>query len=79
MALTLEDRTDEETVATRHLRVYRVSGGNGDAHFDEFDVPIAECTTLLDALRWIQLHRDPSLSLRHSCARMPPAAHAVCG
>ena len=28
---------------------------------------------MLDALRWIQLHRDPSLSLRHSCL------HASCG
>ena len=28
---------------------------------------------MLDALRWIQLNRDPSLSLRHSCL------HASCG
>ena len=73
MALTLEDGTEEKTVETRHLRVYRVSGGDGDGHFDEFDVPIEGCTTLLDALRWIQLNRDPSLSLRHSCL------HASCG
>jgi succinate dehydrogenase/fumarate reductase iron-sulfur protein len=73
MALTLEDRTEEKTVETRRLRVYRASGGGGDGHFDEFDVPIEECTTLLDALRWIQLQRDPSLSLRHSCL------HASCG
>ena len=49
------------------------SGGDGGGHFDEFDVPIEGCTTLLDALRWIQLNRDPSLSLRHSCL------HASCG
>src|SRR6185436_1953797 len=63
MALALED-----AVETRHLRVYRDSG-----HFDEFDVPVEGCATLLDALRWIQLNRDPSLSLRHSCL------HASCG
>ena len=73
MALIHEDATDEQTVETRHLRVYRSNGGDGDGHFDEFDVPIEECTTLLDALRWIQLKRDPSLSLRHSCL------HASCG
>ena len=73
MALALEHRTEEQTVETRHLRVYRESGGDGDGHFDEFDVPVEGCTTLLDALRWIQLNRDPSLSLRHSCL------HASCG
>jgi succinate dehydrogenase/fumarate reductase iron-sulfur protein len=56
---------------TRHLRVYRGSGDEG--HFDEFDVPADAGTTLLDALRWIQLNGDPSLSLRHSCL------HASCG
>jgi succinate dehydrogenase/fumarate reductase iron-sulfur protein len=73
MAATFEDGIEERTVETRHLRVYRESGGDGDGHFDEFDVPIEGCTTLLDALRWIQLNRDPSLSLRHSCL------HASCG
>ena len=73
MALTLERATEEQAVATRHLRVYRAGGESGDGHFDEFDVPIEGCTTLLDALRWIQLNRDPSLSLRHSCL------HASCG
>ena len=71
--LTLEDGTVEKPVATRHLRVYRVRGTGGSGHFDEFDVPDEECTTVLDALRWIQLKRDPSLSLRHSCL------HASCG
>jgi succinate dehydrogenase/fumarate reductase iron-sulfur protein len=70
---THEDPTLEKPVATRHLRVYRVNGADGDGHFDEFDVPEEGCTTLLDALRWIQLKRDPSLSLRHSCL------HGSCG
>ena len=73
MALTLEHAPEEKAVETRHLRVYRVGGERDNGHFDEFDVPIEGCTTLLDALRWIQLNRDPSLSLRHSCL------HASCG
>jgi succinate dehydrogenase/fumarate reductase iron-sulfur protein len=55
-------------LATRHLRVDR-----GDGHFDEYDVPSDECRTLFDALQWIRLYRDPTLSLRHSCL------HASCG
>ena len=73
MALTFEDATEEQTVETYHLRVARGGGEGDDGHFDEFDVPVEGCTTLLDALRWIQLNRDPSLSLRHSCL------HASCG
>jgi succinate dehydrogenase / fumarate reductase iron-sulfur subunit len=53
--------------------VYRYRRGDGDEHFDEFDVPVEPHTTLLEALRWIQRHRDPTLSLRHSCM------HASCG
>jgi succinate dehydrogenase / fumarate reductase iron-sulfur subunit len=40
---------------------------------EEHDVPADDRTTVLDALRWIQLHRDRSLGLRHSCF------HASCG
>jgi succinate dehydrogenase/fumarate reductase iron-sulfur protein len=58
---------------THELQTHRLRVSRGDGRFDEFDVPEAAGTTLLDALRWIQLHRDPSLSLRHSCL------HASCG
>ena len=58
---------------TRRLRVYRYKRGDGGERFDEFDVPVNPHSTVLDALRWIQLHRDPSLTLRHSCL------HASCG
>lgn len=57
----------------RRLRVFRYKRGQGAPHFDLFDVPIGSRTTLFDALRWIQLNRDPSLALRHSCL------HASCG
>jgi succinate dehydrogenase / fumarate reductase iron-sulfur subunit len=58
---------------TRRLKVYRYRRDGTPEHFDEFDVPVGPHTTVLDALRWIQLHRDPSLMLRHSCL------HASCG
>jgi succinate dehydrogenase / fumarate reductase, iron-sulfur subunit len=40
---------------------------------EEFDVPVEDGTTVLEALRWIQIHGDRSLGLRHSCF------HASCG
>jgi succinate dehydrogenase / fumarate reductase iron-sulfur subunit len=58
---------------TRRLHVYRYKRGDGGERFDDFDVPVGPHTTVLDALRWIQLNRDPSLALRHSCM------HASCG
>lgn len=78
MSATDSPPTDErtgaaESIDTRRLRVFRYKRGNGGEHFDEFDVPVGPHTTVLDALRWIQLHRDPSLTLRHSCL------HASCG
>jgi succinate dehydrogenase/fumarate reductase iron-sulfur protein len=67
------ERSTEQPAATRRFRVYRYKRGDGGERFDEFDVPVGPHTTVLDALRWIQLHRDPSLALRHSCL------HASCG
>ncbi len=58
---------------TRRFRVYRYKRGDGGERFDEFEVPVGPHTTVLDALRWIQHHRDPSLALRYSCL------HASCG
>jgi succinate dehydrogenase/fumarate reductase iron-sulfur protein len=52
---------------TVRLRIAR------DDHFEEFEVPVHDGMTVFDALRWVQLHRDPTLSMRHSCL------HASCG
>src|SRR3974390_229245 len=60
----------EQAVATCRLRIAR---SPGDSHFDEFEGPVHEHMTLFDALRWIQLHADSTLVLRHSCL------HASCG
>ena len=59
--------------STRRLRLHRYRRGDLEPHIEEHDVPADEDTTVLAALRWIQLHRDPTLGLRHSCF------HASCG
>jgi succinate dehydrogenase/fumarate reductase-like Fe-S protein len=33
----------------------------------EFEVPFEQGQTVLDGLRWIRAHRDPSLAIRYSC------------
>jgi succinate dehydrogenase / fumarate reductase iron-sulfur subunit len=58
---------------TRRLRVFRYKRGDTESHFDEFDVPVGPRTSVLDALRWIEVHEDRSLAIRHSCF------HASCG
>ena len=35
--------------------------------WQEFEVPFDPGQTVLDGLRWIRLHRDPSLAVRYSC------------
>ena len=59
--------------STRTMRVHRFKRGDDAPRMEEHDVPVNEHTTVLEALRWIQLHRDPTLGLRHSCF------HASCG
>jgi succinate dehydrogenase / fumarate reductase iron-sulfur subunit len=58
---------------TRTVRVFRFARDGAPSRTEDFDVPVAERTTVLEALRWIRTHRDPSLSFRHSCL------HASCG
>lgn len=58
---------------TRRFRVFRFKRDDAAPRFDAFDVPVGPKTTLLDALRWIQLRRDGTLAFRHSCL------HASCG
>jgi succinate dehydrogenase/fumarate reductase iron-sulfur protein len=57
----------------RRFRVFRYKRGDPTSRFDTFDVPVGQKTTVLEALRWVQLHRDSTLALRHSCF------HASCG
>jgi succinate dehydrogenase / fumarate reductase iron-sulfur subunit len=59
--------------ATRRFRVHRFRREDGPSHVDEFDVPAGEASTVLEGLRWIEVHADRSLVIRHSCF------HASCG
>jgi succinate dehydrogenase / fumarate reductase iron-sulfur subunit len=58
---------------TRTLRVHRFKRGDDAPHMELHEVPVEATTTVLEALRWIQLREDPTLGLRHSCF------HASCG
>ena len=60
-------------VATRPFRVFRYQRGDAEPHYDVFDVPIDHTATVLEGLLWINVHADPTLSIRHSCL------HASCG
>ena len=57
----------------RRFRVHRYRREDGPSHVDEFDVPAGEASTVLEGLRWIEVHADRSLVIRHSCF------HASCG
>ena len=59
--------------ATRRFRVHRYRREEGPSHVDEFEVPEAAASTVLEGLRWIEVHADPSIVIRHSCF------HASCG
>ena len=58
---------------SRRFRVFRFKRGDERPHYETFDVPTIARTTVLEALRWIQIHGDRTLALRHSCL------HASCG
>lgn len=70
------NEADEATRAptdTRSFRVFRFTREDGPSRFDTFEVEVGPASTVLDALRWVKIHRDPSLAIRHSCL------HASCG
>jgi succinate dehydrogenase/fumarate reductase-like Fe-S protein len=48
------------------LRVWRGTA-NEAGRYDEFEVPFEEGMSVLDALRWIRVHRDSTLAIRYSC------------
>lgn len=48
------------------LQVWRGSAGDA-GHYDTYDVPFEEGMSVLDALRWVRTHRDPTLAIRYSC------------
>lgn len=48
------------------LRIKRGSFGQL-SRYDDFSVPYEDGMSLLDALRWIRIHRDSTLGIRYSC------------
>ncbi len=43
-------------------------GGAGEAQrYETHEVPFDPGQSVLDALRWIRAHRDPTLAIRYSC------------
>jgi len=48
------------------LRIHRGTPGTA-GRFEVHEVPFEPGQTVLDALRWIRIHRDPSLAIRFSC------------
>ena len=72
-ATSIRTEAPDSATERRRVRVFRFKRGQPGSHFDTFDVPVGPWTTVLEALRWIQLHRDRTLTMRHSCC------HASCG
>ncbi len=42
-------------------------GGGGDTRQESFEVPFEPGQSVLDGLRWIRVHKDPTLAFRYSC------------
>lgn len=55
-----------EKVKNVKFRLFRYSG-NGESGFKEYDVPVQEGMTVLDAIIWIKENLDPTISYRASC------------
>jgi succinate dehydrogenase / fumarate reductase iron-sulfur subunit/fumarate reductase iron-sulfur subunit len=65
MALATATRTNPAAAAVRtlHITIRRSDAGAAQA----FDVPASDPVTVLDLLREVQQHHDPTLAFRYSC------------
>ena len=61
------------SVGWRSFRVFRFAREDGPSRFDTFETEVKPESTVLDGLRWIKIHLDQTLAIRHSCF------HASCG
>ncbi len=52
--------------ATVRLKVWR-GLDRQDGRFETYEVPFEPGQSVLDGLRWIRAHRDPTLAIRFSC------------
>jgi succinate dehydrogenase/fumarate reductase-like Fe-S protein len=53
-----------QQVAT--LKIWRGSGGD-PGRWENHEVPFEPGQSVLDGLRWLRIHRDPSIAVRFSC------------
>jgi succinate dehydrogenase/fumarate reductase-like Fe-S protein len=51
---------------TAVLKIWRGNPGQ-TGQWEAFEVPFEPGQSVLDGLRWIRAHRDPSLAIRFSC------------
>ena len=51
---------------TARLKIWRGSEP-GAGRWESYEVPFEEGQSVLDGLRWIRVHRDPTLAIRFSC------------
>ena len=58
--------SDPSTQQTTTLVVARGSDREAQS-FESFEVPFEPGASVLDGLRWIQIHVDPALAFRYSC------------
>jgi succinate dehydrogenase/fumarate reductase-like Fe-S protein len=56
----------ERSALQAKLKVWRGAAGT-PGRYEQFEVPFEQGQTVLDGLRWIRAHRDPSLAIRFSC------------
>lgn len=49
-----------------HLKIRR--GAPGEApRYERYEVPFESGQSVLDGLRWVRVHHDPTLAVRYSC------------
>jgi succinate dehydrogenase/fumarate reductase-like Fe-S protein len=48
------------------LKIRRGAARNGE-RWESFEVPFEPGQSVLDGLRWLRIHKDPSLAVRFSC------------
>ncbi len=53
-------------MSTVILKLKRGAPGEAPRH-EKHEVPFEDGQSVLDALRWIRAHRDPTLAIRYSC------------
>ena len=56
----------ESVIESALVRIWRGSAASAP-RYDDFEVPYEEGMSVLDALRWIRIHRDSTLAIRYSC------------